>query len=247
MSIGWSAISFGGYYFFNIRRNSYRTIHNIVREIEENPPVKGLFGFGYSDKKKEWDKRLASARRGVSYAREDLERYGKTLDGALSKAAGSSKEAAKSKNAEAVREIEAIDAEIQELNGDVNGIYSAARALLRKNEHHRFANARFPEADGAYRGEILGVAEYNGYAVVLQDGPIERTETERKDMYGRPEVSVSHIVWAHEISPEQAPELKALTGYVAAITVDGAGLIDLTDVLTKNQEWERPRGKGFSR
>jgi hypothetical protein len=38
--------------------------------------------------------------------------------------------AARDKNAEAVKELDAIAAEIAELNGDVNGIYSAVKALL---------------------------------------------------------------------------------------------------------------------
>jgi hypothetical protein len=120
-------------------------------------------------------------------------------------------------------------------------------SLLRKGEYFRFPDVRFPEKNRACRGEILGVAEYNGYAVVLQDGPAERFETGRKNMYGDPETVPLYIVWAHEISPERAPEMEALTGYVATIAVGEEGEIEITDVLTRNQEWERSRNRGFSR
>jgi hypothetical protein len=122
-----------------------------------------------------------------------------------------------------------------------------AKSLLQKSEYHRFPNVRLSEQGGAYRGEILGVAEYNGYAVVLQDGPMECFETGRKNIYGDPETARFHIVLAHEISPEEAPEMETLIGHIATITVDEAGSIDLTGVLTKNQERERSRGHGFSR
>jgi hypothetical protein len=175
-----------------------------------------------------------------------LEEHGKTLQTAITKAVESSKEAAGSKNVQAVKELDAIAEEIGELNGDVNGVKSAAESLLRHDEYHRFSNVRFPEK-GIYSGEILGVAEYNGYAAVLQDGPTKRIETGRRDMYGRPEVSAYHVVWAHEIRPEQAPEMEKLVGHIATIAADGEGDIELTDVRGKKQEWERSRGKGFSR
>ena len=220
---------------------------NAVMEIEMNPPAKGLFGFGYSTRKAEWDKLLKTAKSDDAWVGKDLEEHAKNLDAAISKAVESSKKAAKDKNVEAVKEIEAIDAEIEKLNGDVNGICGAARSLLRKGEYFRFPNVRFPEKNSAYRGEILGVAEYNGYTVVLQDGPAEYFETASKNMHGDPEIVSLPIVLAHEISPERATEMEVLIGHIATITVDEAGSIDLTDVLTKNQEWERSRGHGFSR
>jgi hypothetical protein len=219
-----------------------------VRNIEENPPAKGLFGFGYADKKETWDKLLKKAKSDEAWAKKALEEHGKALDAAVSKAAESSKEAARDKNSEAVEEIAAIDAEIQGLNSDVNGIHSAAKSLLNKSEYHRFSRICFPEQNSACRGEILGVAEYSGYAVVLQDGPAERAEAGIEDIRGTLWLSaVNHIVWAHEISPEKAPEMKALIGSVATITVDEIGSIDLTDVCTAKQERERSRGHGFSR
>ena len=218
-----------------------------VRDIEANPPAKGLFGFGYGARKAEWDRLLASAKSDDAWAGKDLEGHGKNLDAAISKAVESSKGAAKDKNTEAVREIAAIDAEIDRLNGDVNGIFRAAKSLLWHSEYHRFRNVQFPEKDCAHRGEILGVAEYGGHAVVLQDGPTEHSESESKDMYGRPLTTVNHVIWAHEVSPERAPEMEALAGNVATITTGDDGEIDLTDVLTKNQEHERSHRRGFSR
>jgi hypothetical protein len=223
---------------------------NAVREIEMNPPSKGLFGLGYAERKKEWDRLLKTARSDDAWAKKDLDEHDKNLDAAISKSVESSKEAAKSRNIEAVREIEAIETEIEKLNGDVNGICGAARSLLRKGEYFRFPDVRFPEKNSAYRGEILGVAEYNGYAVVLQDGPTEHTEhTEAGsgDRYGRRYFSVNHVVLAHEICPEQAPEMEALAGNVATIAVGAEGEIEITNVLTKNQERERSRDRGFSR
>jgi hypothetical protein len=220
---------------------------NAVREAEGKEPAKGLFGFGYSARKAEWDKLLKKARSDDARAGKAIEEHGKALDSAVPKAVESSKGAARSKNAEAVKEIEAIDAEINELNGDVNGIYSAARVLLKKSEYHQFSNVRFPEEGSAYRGEILGIAEYNGYAAVLQDGPTERTETGREDIYGRRLFTANHIVWAHEISPEQAPEMEALIGCTATIAAGAEGEIQLADVCTTKQEQERSRNRGFSR
>jgi hypothetical protein len=66
-------------------------------------------------------------------------------------------------------------------------------------------------------------------------------------MYGDPETVPFYIVWAHEINPERAQEMEALTGYVATIATDTEGEIELTDVCTRDQERERSRGKGFSR
>jgi hypothetical protein len=218
-----------------------------VRDIEEREPVKGLFGFGYGAKKAEWDKLLRKAKSDDAWVGRALEEHDKALRAAVFEAAETSKEAAKSRNAEAVKELEAIDVEIGRLNSDINGIYRAAKSLLHKSEYHRFPNVRLSEQGGAYRGEILGVAEYNGYVVVLQDGPTEHFETGRKNMYGDPETVRFHIVLAHEISPEEVPEMKALTGNVATITVDEAGSIGLTDVCTTRQEQERSRGHGFSR
>jgi hypothetical protein len=218
-----------------------------VRNIEENPPARGLFGFGHADKKEAWDKLLKTAKSDDAWVRKDLEEHDKNLNAAISKAVESSKGAARDMNTEAVKELEAIETEIEKLNGDVNGIFNAARSLLRKGEYYRFPNVRLSERGGAYRGEILGVAEYNGYAVVLQDGQTEHFETGRKNMYGDPEVVFLSIVLAHEISPEEAPEMEALTGNVATIAVDAEGEIAITDVLTQNQEWERSRGHGFSR
>jgi hypothetical protein len=151
------------------------------------------------------------------------------------------------KNTEAVKELEAIETEIEKLNGDVTGIRDAARSLLRKGEYFRFPDVRFPEKNSACRGEILGVAEYNGYTVILQDGPTERFETGKKNMYGDPETVPLYIVWAHEIRPEQSPEMEALTGNVATIAVGAEEEIEITNTLTKNQEWERTRNHGFSR
>jgi hypothetical protein len=119
--------------------------------------------------------------------------------------------------------------------------------LLRKSEYHRFFDVRYPEKYVAHRGEILGVVEYNGHAVVLQDGPREYTETEREGMYGTRGISVSHIVLAHEIHPEQAPEMETFVGHIATMTTDDEGDIELTDVCNKEQERERSRSKGFSR
>jgi hypothetical protein len=218
-----------------------------VRNIEENPPAKGLFGFGYSARKAEWDKLLKTAKSDDVWARKDLEEHDKNLDAAISKAVESSKEAAMEKNTEAVKELEAIETEIEKLNGDVTGICNAARSLLRKGEYFRFPDVRFTEKNSAWRGEILGVAEYNGYAVVLQDGPTERFETGKKNTYGDPETVPFYIVWAYEIGPERVAEMEALTGYVTTIATDGRGEIELTDIRTKNQEWERSRNRGFIR
>jgi hypothetical protein len=159
----------------------------------------------------------------------------------------SSKETARDKDAGAVKEIEAIDAEIEKLNGDLNGIYGAAKSLLQKSKYHGFPNVRFSEQGGAYRGKILGVAEYNGYAVVLQDGPTERFETGRRDIFGRPETSSAHTVWAHEIRLEQTPEMENFVGHTATISTDDEGDIMLSDIYTQEEERERSHGKGFSR
>jgi uncharacterized protein (UPF0335 family) len=220
-----------------------------VREIETNPPAKGLFGFGYAERKKEWDKLLNTVRADDARAEKTLEGHGKALEATIAETVDLSKKTARNRNTEAVKEIEAINAEIARLNADINGIYAAAKSLLWHSEYHRFGSVRFSEKGEAYRGEIIGVAEHNGYTVILQDGPIERfeSESESKDMYGRPLIAVNHVIWAHEISPEQAPEVEALTGNVATIAVGVEGEIEITDVLTKNQEWERSHGHGFSR
>jgi hypothetical protein len=41
--------------------------------------------------------------------------------------------------------------------------------------------------------------------------------------------------------------MEALIGNIATIAVDAGGEIEIADVLTKNQEWERSRGRSFSR
>jgi hypothetical protein len=70
------------------------------------------------------------------------------------------------------RELESIAAEIEGINGDVNGVYEAVEFLLREKEYFRFASVRLSEKCG----ECRGVAEYDGYAVVIQDRSLERIE-----------------------------------------------------------------------
>jgi uncharacterized protein (UPF0335 family) len=216
---------------------------NAVSDILQKAPVKGFFGFGYKAKREEWDELLREAKSDAAWAGRDLEEHDKALQAAISQAAENSKEAARAKNTEAVRELEAIAEEIDELNGDVNGIRDAARALLRNDALRRFGSLRFPDKSGVYEGEILGVAEYSGYAVLLQDGPLEYIGTEGKDVYGRTERLADRTVWMHGIRPEQAPVFEPLTGHDAAVEVNGGEELKPEGVRIK----EQTRGHGFHR
>jgi hypothetical protein len=215
-----------------------------IKEMLENPPSRGFFGFGYENRKKIWEGELKAAEARAEKARAAIEAHDKEVRASIEEKREASMDAARAANPGIARELEGIASGIDALQGEERGMWGEARALLDAHGH-RHCVLKFPQVGGEYKGEVLGVVEHGGHFLALQEGP-RVTEESGADHYGRALYSTYSVVWVHEIRQEEVAAIEGAMGRVAAVTVREDGRSAEVRVLPDARR-ERDKERGFSR